>query len=50
MYRPNYHRATRQAYRTLLAAKIDGCPVDVECILRPLPRRHSWYRFRQAAR
>lgn len=29
MYRPNYHRATRQAYRTLLAAKIDRLPVDV---------------------
>lgn len=30
--RPDYHRATRQAYRTLLAAKIDRLPVDVEAI------------------
>lgn len=29
MYRPDYHRATRNAYRTLLAAKIDRLPVDV---------------------
>lgn len=32
MYRPNYHRATRQAYRVLLAAKIDRLPVDVDAI------------------
>ena len=29
MYRPNYHRATRSAYRTLLAAGIDRLPVNV---------------------
>jgi len=28
--RPDYHRATRNAYRTLLAARIDRLPVDVE--------------------
>jgi len=27
--RPNYHRATRQAYRTLLAAGINTLPVDI---------------------
>lgn len=32
MYRANYHRATRQAYRVLLAAKIDRLPVDVDVI------------------
>lgn len=32
MYRPDYHRATRQAYRVLLAAKIDRLPVDVNAI------------------
>ena len=30
--RPNYHRATRNAYRTLLATGVDRLPVDVTAI------------------
>lgn len=29
MYRPNYHRATRNAYRTLLATGVETLPVDI---------------------
>lgn len=32
MNRPDYHRATRTAYRTLLATGIDSLPVDVTAI------------------
>ncbi len=34
MYRPNYHRATRTAYRTLLATGVDTLPVDVADLCR----------------
>jgi len=32
MYRPDYHRATRNAYRTLLATGVDHLPVDVAAL------------------
>ena len=32
MYRPDYHRATRNAYRTLIATGVDHLPVDVAAL------------------
>jgi hypothetical protein len=32
MNRPDYHRATRNAYRTLLATKIDALPIDIDTV------------------
>lgn len=34
MYRPNYHHATRQAYRVLITTGVDTLPVDVADLCR----------------
>lgn len=46
---PNYHRATRQAYRTLLAVGANQLPIDITAICRACKRTRVMS-FREARR